>query len=101
MVRVVAAVMLLLLAGPALGLGALLDEACLEDCGGTDERCPCCPVSLASCLCTSHAPAVVPAGTAFCLPFSPGSDATALALADAIPQSPDPHEILHVPRRST
>jgi hypothetical protein len=92
--RILAIVMLAMLAGPASGAFTVGEAACEEDCGDFGETGDCC-----ACLCNTRSVTV--------LPISIGAPATdqpvewpVRVAVDEAPPDPEPAEILHVPKRA-
>jgi hypothetical protein len=92
--RVLALLMLVVMAGPASGAFALAEAACQDDCGDTGETGDCC-----ACLCNTRSITVLPGPVT-----APAIDRpvvrSAIAITDDAPPDPEPAEILHVPKRA-
>src|SRR5262245_54269040 len=97
-VRILAALTLVFLAGQATGLAAAMqshgsEEACSDDDPGGE-----CPPICPSCTCVSHAhPTVLPLRGAPPVVDEPPVVIGFLAVTTFVP-SPDPREILHIPK---
>lgn len=92
--RVLALLMLLVMAGPASGAFAMGEAACEDDCGDAGETGDCC-----ACLCNTRSVTVLPGPVA-----RPAIDCPVvrpvIATADDAPPDPEPAEILHIPKRA-
>ena len=92
---------LCLLAGLMLGIqgtvaGRASDDACAQSCpeDGPDGKCP---PGCADCACCGHLVSAVPAIIGLAIALPPPSIAQ-IELAPLFPPSPDPAEVLHVPK---
>jgi len=92
--RILAILLLVVMAGPASGAFVLGEVACEEDCGDSGDTGDCC-----ACLCNTRAPTVLPTSLGTPAADQPVERPALLAVDDA-PPDPDPAEILHVPRRA-
>jgi hypothetical protein len=95
--RILAFVMVALMAGSATGVLSAFEDECVENCGDDDAGGPCCPAACSSCLCTGRAPTVLP-GALPALGVVESHDALCALVTTDTPPEPDPSEILHVPR---
>jgi hypothetical protein len=98
--RIVTLAVLLLLVGSTTGLFSIVEEACTEDCGDDDAGGACCPSTCLSCVCAGRSIPVVAPHASIPSGEVAAVVGAALAASDDTPPDPDPHEILHVPRRS-
>lgn len=94
MLRFLALVVLLVVAGPATGAFAAGEAACEEGCGDPGGTADCC-----ACPCNTRSVTVLGAPLR-----TPAADRPivrpAAEVSDDAPADPEPDEILHVPRRA-
>ncbi len=98
-VRVLALV-LLLLAGAAIGAPMLVAlDACTESCPDDDTGGDC-PPACTSCTCCTHSLRPVILGRALPASTTPPARQAGPVYADPAPAVPEPHDIFHVPKRT-
>jgi hypothetical protein len=94
MSRVLALLLLFVMAVPASGAVTLLEAACEEDCGDSGDAGDCC-----ACLCNIRSVALLTSRVT-----RPASDQPVvrppIGRADEAPPDPEPAEILHIPKRA-
>jgi hypothetical protein len=96
-VRLLAILALALFVGQAIGLQELIDrDDCVQSCPGDDANGDC-PLGCQSCTCCPSTRPVLVTQIAVTLP-SLTHDVVRSA-ASGIPPSPDPKDILHIPKR--
>lgn len=95
LVFLLAGAILVLNAAKALGYA---DDGCLEECSDDDSTGHC-PPGCADCVCCAHLASAVPMVHSS-VRLAPSVPAPLLVNLDKMPSSPDPRELLHVPKSS-
>ena len=94
MPRILAILLLLVMAGPASGAFTLGEAACEDDCGDSGDTGDCC-----ACPCNTSSVTVLPAPMGVPATDQLVERAIRLAAEDA-PPDPEPADILHIPKRA-
>ena len=98
MVRAVHVLMLVLFLGQSVGVLVLGgDGNCAAGCED-DARGKQCPPICPTCACAPHASLAMPASPIGASLTPPAAESDCFAAPQRTPPSPEPHEILHVPR---
>jgi hypothetical protein len=92
--RILALLLLLVMAGPVSGTSTMSEAACEDDCGDSGDAGDCC-----ACLCNTRSVTVLSAPA-----LEPAAEdpvvRPALVAADDAPPDPEPADILHIPKRA-